>query len=351
MFTELFIALLSAFQLWLAPAASVPAPAAPAQVAQAAPKAVNPADRAAGAVFAAEDQRRGAIAEKNALTRTHRSQLAEIDRLKKSRASWRRDRQLKQALAESQETAALLSKVDRRLRTIDRRLDRARRALASQARAELSAGATGARAARLRGWVASSERALVRSRKIVLPDDSIDPLADPEDLEYQAQRIAQSERELETEIRAMVSREERYQRMAKLRSKASRAATLESLDDDRPRRTTGRIGTGADRGQGAGSFEDDAADPSPGAPPENDAEPTAPTDGAGLGAGNDPVVVLADVVDAGTLSALRRAESSGDPRVKAAATRRARLAVQQQLERLRKARTTIQRRAKSLRKR
>lgn len=351
MLSELFIALLASFQLWLAPAA----PAQQARVAQAAPvRAASVADRAAGRVYSLQNQRRGAVAEKQALARTHRAQLAEVDRLKKRRASWRRDRQLKKALADSQQTAALLSVVDRRIRVLDRELAAAQRKLHAAARAELDAGAGGARATRLRAWVASSRRSLHRQRKIVLPDDAIDPLADPEDLEYQAQRIAQSERELERELRAMTTRATRYQRMARLRNKANRAATLERLDDDRPRRTTGRIGDPGDgrtTGSGGGASEDaaDPASPSPGGPgPSSD----SPDDGFGGGSSDsDPVVVLADVVDSGTLSALRRAESSGDPAIKAAAARRALKDVRKQLERLRQARSRIEKRARSLKKR
>lgn len=341
------MALLTSLQLWLG--GLVPsAPAQQVRVVQVQPPSpTSNTNRTIARVVALDKDRRAAAARKDALARQQQSQLAEIDRLKRRRASWRRDRQLETQLAESQQTASQLAGLDRRLRDLDRALQAAHRQVVAAIGAELrlSPPSSPTRAARRRyltGWATASGRALQRTKKIILPDFEIDPLADPEDLEIQAQRIAQSEKQLEQEISELTERAQRYDRMVKLREKAARATELSGMDDDRPRRSTGRVGTGtgaeADRGQGAGVSNDDAS-------------PSPPEDPSSFGgAESDPTVVLADVVDSGTLDALRRAESSGDPRARAKATSRARLQVQAQLEKLRKQRQLVERRAKQLRR-
>ncbi len=137
--------------------------------------------------------------------------------------------------------------------------------------------------------------------------------------------------------------------MDKLRRKRKRAAEHGGFDDNRPRRSTGRVGSGKNRGTGSpGLSVDDnenVGDPSP-SPSDSDL-------GGFMGADeatSDPTVVLADVVDSDTLNALRRAESSGDPLIKAKAAERAHKQVRAQLERLRRRRLIIERRAKRLRK-
>jgi hypothetical protein len=337
------IALLTSLQLWLG--GLVPSvPGQQVRVAQAQPPSpTGHTNRTIARVVALDKDRRAAADRKDALAHRQQAQLAEIDRLKRRRASWRRDRQLETQLAESQQTASQLAGLDRRLRGLDRALQAAHRQVVAAVGAELRlAPPSSVRRRYLTGWAAASGRALQRTKKIILPDFEIDPLADPEDLELQAQRIAQSEKQLEQEILELSERAQRYDRMVKLREKAARATELSGMDDDRPRRSTGRVGSGAgaeaDRGQGAGVSNDDAS-------------PAPPEDPSSFGgAESDPTVVLADVVDSGTLDALRRAESSGDPRARARATGRARSQVQAQLERLRKQRQLVERRAKQLRR-
>jgi len=348
-FVTFLISLATSLQLWAVGGA--PAAARPARVAQAAPRApaASPADRDASRVRSLASERRSVAAQKAKLVKSHEAQLAEVDRLKQRRASWRRDRQLKRALADSQQTAAVLSRLDARIRGIDQQLERANKALLVATRNELRGHPSASRRAQLIGWLRSARSALVRTRKIILPAETFDPLADPEDLDYHAQLIAQTEKELEQEINELTAREARYDRMVALREKASRAEELSGFDDDRPRRTTGRIGTG-DRSNttgAGGGLNGDSAQPLPPADPG----PTADLgSGSGFGSEGDPTVVLADVVDTGTLDALRRAETSGDPKVKAKATQRTRQAVEARLARLKKARVLIEARAHKLRK-
>ncbi len=350
MFVTFLISLATSLQLWAAGVAPVAAPRV--RVAQASPRApaASPTDRAAGRVQALVSERRSVAAQKARLVKSHEGQLAEVDRLKQRRASWRRDRQLKRALADSQQTAAVLSRLDARIRGIDRALEQANKALLAATRGELRGHPSAARRAQLIGWLRSARSALVRTRKIIVPAETFDPLADPEDLEYHAQLIAQTEKELEQEINALSTREARYDRMVALREKASRAEELSGFDDDRPRRSTGRIGSG-DRANtptaGGGLSGGDSAQPSPPSDPNTD--PGVGGSGGGFSSDGDPTVVLADVVDAGTLDALRRAESSGDPKAKATATERTRKAVEARLARLKKARALIEARARKLR--
>jgi hypothetical protein len=308
------------------------------------PAQAAPADDAAARASATEAERVRALRERSELHATLNRQIAEAERLQKQRASWRRDRQLKERRAEAHATAGRIAALDQRVRELQTRLEREQRALLAAIDAELRAGApTVDRRRRLDGWTAVARRGLARTKKIVLPDDRIDPLADPEDLEFQARRIAASEKELEREIDALVRRAERFHRMDALRQKRNRASELGGLDDNRPRRSTGRIGTQGERDDGpAAGFDGDSA-------PDNDEGGGSPApEDPGVGE-TDPVVVLADVVDAGTIDALRRAESSGDPLARARAAERAHSQVKAQLERLKRTRGAIDRRIKQLR--
>lgn len=300
-------------------------------------------DRAWAQVDATMAQQRRAVADKTALDKHYQEQLAEIDRLKRQRPSWRRDRQLRERMSESHGTAQKLAALDQRVRSFDARLERDRRALVAAIDRELAAGPVPGRKALVAGWRRTMQRALARgAKKIVIPDDTLDPLADPEELEYQASLLRQSEEQLAHELDRLDKQARRYQRMAELREKRSRATELAGLDDDQPRRTTAHRG-----GERASSAEPEA-DQAPTAPPGG---PPAPPDDTGGNEIEDPMfdVVLADVVDASTIRALRAAEGSSDPAVKARAADKARQEVKDRLERLQKRRALIQSRAKSLR--
>jgi hypothetical protein len=245
-----------------------------------------------------------------------------------------------QAKADSLTTARALQEIDRRVRALDGELDRERRALVAAIDRELAAGSEPGRRGKLVAARRDAARALHHDKKIVLPDDTIDPLADPEELEDQAALIAQSEKDLAREIQLLTERASRYRHMEKLRQQRARAAEAGRWDDSRSRRPSGRSG---DRQTGgAGTLEDADGD----APP-------ASVDDPGFNAGvdySDPTVVLVEVVDTDTLDALRSAQSSTDLTVKAKAAERASREVQGQLERLRRQRLLIEKRAAELRR-
>ncbi len=304
-----------------------------------------PADRAAARVRASLSDLSRVSVEMRTLKPAYERQLKAVDRLKRRRASWRRDNRIRGQLKKAQAIARRLGVLAHRGRAIRARVRRERLGLRSAIISELRAGPGAARRAQLVRWQRQNQRALRRvSRKIVLPDARIDPLADPEDLDDQAARILQAEKRLTQEIAGLDKRARRYERMVKLRRKRQRAADLGGLDDNRPRRSTGRLSgrDGARQGDGngfSGAGTDDLGG-SP-APAETGGDPTS--------FDSDPIVVLADVVDSQTLDALRRAGSSTNPAVKARAATRARGQVKARLERLRRRRLLIQRRARKLR--
>ncbi|MCG8425703.1 MAG: hypothetical protein MJE77_48100 [Proteobacteria bacterium] len=326
-------------------------------------------ERARGELANLIRERQKARAHKASLARQYDSQLAEIDRLKRSRASWRRDRLIRDRMGKSHGTAKKLASVASRLRRLESREREARRELAAAIDRELAAVPSSARRAALLGWRRDAVRGLRRDAKtIVLPDQRIDPLADPEELEYQVSLIRQSEKQLTRELARLGVQARRYRRMVAMRQTRQRAAALGSMDDDRPRRSSaGRRDTADRDGNAAGG----AGTPTP----DSSETPTGSTDGAGGlghdsgsdgqeggsdgqnsgldGAGGDPMfdVVLANVIDAPTIDALRAAETSGDPAVKARAAERAREQVERRLERLKKRRNEIQKRANRLRRR
>src|SRR3954463_1747112 len=131
------------------------------------------------------DQRVARLATKReALARRYQDELQQIDRLKNQRASWRRDRELRDSLSESLETANQLSAATRELTQARVDLESARRAYVTAIDAELAGGPPPARAQQLtRARAQLVPQVQDTPRRIVIPDFEIDPLADPEELE------------------------------------------------------------------------------------------------------------------------------------------------------------------------
>src|SRR5437764_13967588 len=80
------------------------------------------------------------------LAKRYKEELEQIDRLKNQRASWRRDRELRDNLSDSLETANQLSSATHELAQARGDLESARRAYLAAIDAELGAGAPPARA-------------------------------------------------------------------------------------------------------------------------------------------------------------------------------------------------------------
>ena len=289
--------------------------------------------------------------------------MSEIDTLKRGRASWRRDRLLQGSLRASNDTAAALRQAEARVRSLEGQLDERRKRWLSAVERELAVAPS---PPRVRVLTRHREVLLGHLRpdakKIVLPDERIDPLADPEDLEHQAALLRESEAELAKELGRLERRVNRYRHMAALSLQRTRADQLGRLDDDQPRRRAGGRRANAPlpaddvSGGQDGSDGRDSAPPPP-SPSEPGGGPGAPeTPGDGLEGAGPPDdadmfdIILADVVDSPTIDALRAAERSNNPAFKASAVERASEQVRSRLERLRARRRQIQQRARDLRR-
>lgn len=327
--------------------------------AQSAPAPANAPTPAAAITQRAQDavaagERR--VAQLSAQRQTLNQQFAEQQRaaaeLKRQKPSWRRDRELREQLAEEHETATQLETVTHELAKADSELAAARRALIAAIDAEIAAGTSGPRAQQLVAWRKQlAPQVSSTPRRIVVPDTRIDPLADPEELDEQAAALREAEAQLQRQVTAYDQQSKELERVAALHREHDRAIEMDRRDDNGSRRTpqqpTGRTGTAA---------EADAPTTGGGAPP--------PSDSGGLGTGppqpgsgrdvagpldSDARTILGDVVDPSTLDALAREARSGDPAKRADAAKKLRDAVAAKLEQLRRGRLQVEQRAKQLR--
>jgi hypothetical protein len=312
-------------------------------------------NRAANALAAAQKKQRSIEAEKAKLRTTYNKQLAQVDKLKRARASWRRDRQLRDQKARSQKTALALKEVDRKLRSQRSAVSKARKALATAIDKELDLSPTPARQTYLKSMLGKVRVGLrVAPKKISMPELELDEFADPEELLEQIALIERAEAKLAREQASLTRRADYYARMETLRSKRQRADALGVFDEDGVRRSTGHVGNKNDRNSdssttgGAGADladSESAGEPAPQSPSNDD------FGGGGGGSFEAASVVLADVVDSGTQDALRRAHRSNSPKTKAAAAKRAKDQVSDRLLRLRASKAKIRRHLKRLQKR
>jgi hypothetical protein len=327
-------------------------------------------DTGQGTITKAEQKVSTLVVQRGQLTARYQQQLAAIDRMKKQKASWRRDRELNTAQADANDTAKRLTVIDTQLHAAQIVLRDARLAVVRAIDAEVAAGATGARAQQLAALRAKLAPPLPAPKRIVIPDAEIDPLADPQELEQQAAAIAAVEKQLEAQRKGLDSQHKDLALVAELRGAHERAGELATRDDDQPRRGGSRTSGGRNAETLAGA----------GAPPQTDgtsggagsgADPGAGTGGGtggGVGTSEDVgggaltgdkvtggsfetnvAVALGEVIDRSTIDGLVRASRSGDPKQRAEAAKQARDAVAKRLEQLRKKRQMIESRAKQLR--
>lgn len=343
----------------------------PVRVAQRGPRATptNEVDRARARLRKLRAERTRLRADKARLVEQYQKKLNEIDRLKKQRASWRRDRLIRRHMSQSHGTAERLSAFDQRLRRLSAAIRKQEKVALTAIDRELRSRPTAARARDLRAWRRATGKGKKRrsAKKIILPEDEIDPLADPEELEYQASLLRQSEDQLAREIGKLEHQARRYRHMVSLRKKFRRADELARFDDDRPRRGNGRAGDRAAEADTGNPSPASVPSPPPSAPPGSDSMTDSPEgsppEGSSDNGGSDDLngdfssadlafdIVLADVVDSSTIKALRAAGVSSDPAVKAKAAEQARKQVKARIERLRKRRKLMRKRARRLRDR
>lgn len=269
-------------------------------------------------------------AERAVQTRSYETQLAEIDQLKRQKASWRRDRSLRSKLAASSETSTALTALADRVRRADADLARAKAAAVVAIDAALpTAGVRRGELERRRLSYAPPAPA----KKIILPDDALDPLADPEELDEQVAALREAEAALTAEVTRLDRRARRFDEQAELRKQHERAESIAMNEDDDVRRVAVRPG-----GNGVAAAEGSSA------PPTDGAFDTPPP------SGRDLATTLGSVVDARTVDVLRQSDRSSDPSTWAAAARQAKDAVTARLDTMRKRRLAIEARARELRK-
>ncbi|HEY1552607.1 MAG TPA: hypothetical protein VGG28_32485 [Kofleriaceae bacterium] len=285
---------------------------------------------------------------RNKLDQLYKDQLAASDRLKNERQSWRRDRDLRASMADANDTAKRLEAMNKDLVAATSVLATARKTLATAIDVELAAGTNGVRGGQLARTRAELDAVLgAKPKKIVMPDDvDIDTL-DPEDLEQQAQAIADTEKQLANQVAGLDQQATELARLAELRKSHDRANDMMIREDDQPHRdvhsTSGTTTAGI------------AASPSNGAAGGAAGTPTGGNDFNGGGDKgtsfeSEATFVLGEVIDPSTLDTLARASKSGDPAKRAAAARATRDAVAARLEQLKKKRALIEQREKQLKR-
>ena len=284
------------------------------------------------------------------LRRNYNAQLAELDKLGRLRASWNRDRQISKKKSASASLGRKLAALEKSLRKARSTLIMRRHTLLGAVQSELRGSVQGKRGVELRRLkTALTARLHPKARRIILPDASLDRLADPEELEEQAALIARAERQLRAEDERLEERYRYYVKQTKLRAQSERATEIARRDDESIRRSPGLR---SDRNSGLG-----------GADPESSPDSNDGTDGTDNGGGEPPSddsrdltlesssVILADVVDDVTAADLRRAGRRADPSARVRAAKRARVQLKRKLDRLKRQRALIEKRAKELRTR
>jgi hypothetical protein len=312
-------------------------------------------DAAIATMRAAEQAMGAASVSHAALNARYQEELRAIDRIKKQRGSWRRDRQLRDSLAVSLDTAKRLEAAAAELQKAKQRQEQARRQAATVIVAELASPIAVSRRAQLTRERDRLVPAAAASKKLVLPDLEIDPLADPEELEQQAASIRQSESILAAQVAALDQRSEQLGKVVELRRQHQRAAELSDREDGPTRRGAPRSArentsgdsagpAGAPSGEGNGSGSG-----SGGVPPVDSPARTTISSGDEIAAFAESSLVLGDIIDAAALESLRKAQTSSDPAVRAAAAKQAYAAAAARLVTVRKQRAKIEERARALR--
>jgi hypothetical protein len=293
-----------------------------------------PADDLTARVEVLSRERAALATRRDAQAAAYGKQIREIADLKARASSWARDRRLQAALSSARDGATALEARERELRAKDQTLATARREALAAVDAELATQPEEPRRSEL---AARRQRLAPAARPIRIPDERIDPLDDPEDLEQKASALAEVEQKLLAERTRLAHRVDAWRKQARLTRAKQRAEAPDLLADDGPRRTP------APRGRGGDAFEEPADS-------EDSPTPTGPPTGGGaVESPADPAIVLADVVDPSALAELRRAESSGDAEARALAAESAKKSLEARLAKLRARRLEMEQRAKALR--
>jgi hypothetical protein len=274
------------------------------------------------------------MAERQARFQEQTDAVAEAKRSK----GFNREAKIREASAAAQDTANQLDALQRQLVDAQTKLTAARRAWLVAIDAELADHhATTARDSQLRA-TRNQLVALVGPlrKRIVLPDTTFDPNADPEDLDQQAAAIRDTEVDLDLQVRGLERLAAEQAQVAELRKNHARAKEWDVREDNQAVRTAPRSN------QTSGPVADSV--PALSSPAADRGPTTTLTFEA------DVPVVLAGVIDDATLGALARARQYDDFADKAKLTRNARDEVQKKLEDLRRRRKAIEDQARKNRR-
>ncbi len=267
-----------------------------------------------------------------------RAELDAAQRLKNSPKSWRRDRELREKLADAEALGRQLESASADVRRATEQLAAARRTLIAAIDAELASNPGAPRKTQLDSARAQVLPKTKRVARIVLPDMQIDPLADPEDLDQQAKAIQAAEAELSNQLKGLEGQGKELERIAVLRKQHDRSNEMDRRDDNSARK-------GATPGTGRSGGQQDASEaPTGPSPPTDTSRPDVSTFEM------DATVTLAEIVDPSTIEELNRAQRSNDPSKRAAAAKLTQDAVKRKLQQLRDKRKAVEDRAASLRK-
>ena len=298
-------------------------------------------DQAAAVAANAERSVNQLAARRRAVAARFQEQTDAIERLKHQPRSWNRDRDVASAMGDAAETANQLAVVDRDLRVATDRQTQARSAWLAAIDAEMPT-ATGGRRVALTAMRSKLAPPKTPPKKIILPNLTLDPNADPEDLDQQAAAIRDAEAQLSAQIAGLDARAAEYTKNAELLHHHNRAKELDLRDDNQAH----RVAAHSTGGTGAG----DAAFPTATQNPTNDGGAggrTSPSAAQTLE--TDAPIVLQGVIDAATIAGLKDAQSSNDPVARAAATKKTRDAVQKRLDEIRHQREAIEKTARDRR--
>lgn len=306
-------------------------------------------DRAASAEVAAEQKVAQLTGQRAQLQARYQDELTSVDKLKKQKASWRRDRELNTAQADAKDTADKLAVLDKQLAAAQIAVTTTRTAAvkAIDIEAPTAPGPRAATLAKLRAQLAPAKV----YKKIVIPDGTLDPLADPDELEHQAAALAASEDALARQVKSLESQADELDHVAELRKQHERAGDLAMREDDQPHRnaqsssskgTQDSLGAAAPTAGGAGGGASNGHEGST----STGADSFNPDRGAGYE--SEASFVLGEVIDRSTIEGMMRASRSGDPAQRALAAKQAAGAVAARLEQLKKQRAAIEARAKAL---
>ena len=191
----------------------------------------------------------------------YQDELTAVDKLKKQKASWRRDRELNTAQADAKDTADKLAALDKQLAA---RADHGHRRAHRRRQGDRRRGADRDRPAR-RDPREAPRAARARAeglQEIVIPDGTLDPLADPDEPRAPGRRDrGQRGRARTSRSRASSRRRTTRSTSPRFASSTSVPATSAMREDDQPHRNAqslvveGHVGharcRGSDRSDGA----------------------------------------------------------------------------------------------------